>query len=62
MAQHHVADGEVRVARQTALVTSLTLKGRNTAHAEIRLAAFKNTLHLMREVLAREIQRAARAR
>jgi hypothetical protein len=62
IAQRHVADSEVRVAHQSALVSGLAQQGRNTAQAEILLAAFKETLRLMREVLAREQQRAARRR
>lgn len=62
IAQRHVAESEAQVAHQTALVADLALQGRNTAQAESLLTAFKNTLRLMREVVAREQQRAARRR
>lgn len=60
MAQRHVADGEARVAYQTALVAELARDGHNTARAEALLATLKNTLYLMRDVLARERVRATR--
>jgi hypothetical protein len=60
IAQRHVAQSEAQVAHQTALVADLAQQGRNTAQAERLLVAFKDTLRLMREVLAREQQRVAR--
>jgi hypothetical protein len=62
MAQRHVAEGEVRVARQTALVAELARDGHNTARAEALLATLKNTLYLMCGVLARARAREARGR
>jgi hypothetical protein len=62
MAQRHVAEGEARVAHQTALVAGLARDGRNTARAEALLATLKNTLYLMRDVLARERAREIRGR
>jgi hypothetical protein len=62
MAQRHVAEGEARVAHQTALVAELARDGHNTARADALLATLKNTLHLMRDVLARERAREARGR
>jgi hypothetical protein len=48
------------VAHQTALVAQLTRDGRNTARAEAELTALRNTLHRMRDVLAREQEREIR--
>jgi hypothetical protein len=62
MAQRHVVEGEARVAHQTALVAELARDGHNTARADALLATLKNTLHLMRDVLARERAREARGR
>jgi hypothetical protein len=62
MAQRHVAEGEVRVVHQIDLVAELARDGHNTARAEALLATLKNTLHLMRDVLARERVREARGR
>jgi hypothetical protein len=62
IAQHHVAEGEARVAYQTALVAELVRDGRNTARAQAYLATLNDTLVLMHGVLAREQERTAKAR
>lgn len=60
MAQRHVAEGQARVAHQTALVAELARDGRNTARAEALLATLKNTLLVMSGVLTRERAREAK--
>ncbi len=62
LAQRHVAEGEERVAHQTALIDLLTQQGHDTAAAELLLSTMKETLLLMRAHLAYEIERAANKR
>jgi hypothetical protein len=62
MAQRHVAEGEARVAQQTARIAELARDGHNTAQARAVLATLKDTLGIMCEVLAREREREVKAR
>lgn len=46
-ARRHIAEGEARVARQTALLVRLASAGRDTAAAEVLLLRLRETLALM---------------
>jgi hypothetical protein len=53
-ARLHVQRGELLIAQQETIVTSLRLQGCNTEPAERLLNTFRHSLAMMREHLARE--------
>jgi hypothetical protein len=55
-AQRHVAEAQVRVMRQRALVAALWQQGRDAAQAEQLLATFELVLDSMREHVAIEAE------
>lgn len=62
LAQRHIAEGEERVAHQTALIDRLVQQGHDTTAAELLLSTMKETLFLMRSHLATELEHAANNR
>jgi hypothetical protein len=59
LAQRRVADSEVRVAQQRAVVAALARLGRDTTQAQALLDTLMEALHLKRERLAYEQAHAA---